>query len=127
MRRASSGELAVEKATTRSALELSATNKSRVVNAAGFAAFFEDQFDAVNLFIAAGRMIGIYSAAEGYTQAAWWNRIPFEAWGLIAVIAICCNLLVGYGARRRSGRHPEVCSPIVLSISFSSLVLNRAS
>ena len=38
----------------------------------------------------------------GYTQAAWWNRIPIAAWGLVAAIAICCNLLIGYGARRKA-------------------------
>src|SRR6266478_8551824 len=40
--------------------------------------------------------------SQGYTQAAWWNRIPLPAWALMTVIAICCNLLIGYGAR-----HPE--------------------
>jgi hypothetical protein len=35
--------------------------------------------------------------SQGYTQAAWWNRIPAGAWTLMAAIAICCNLLVGYG------------------------------
>ena len=38
--------------------------------------------------------------SRGYTQAAWLNRIPIAAWGLMAAIAICCNLLIGYGARR---------------------------
>ena len=38
--------------------------------------------------------------AQGYTQAAWWNRIPGSAWGLIAVIAICCNTLLGYCAHK---------------------------
>jgi uncharacterized membrane protein len=33
--------------------------------------------------------------AQGYTQAAWSNRIPAPAWSLMAAIAICCNLLVG--------------------------------
>jgi len=57
--------------------------------------------------------------SQGYTQASWWNRIPLAAWGLMTVIAICCNLLVGYGAR-----HPEtegilmLILPIVVSISF---------
>ena len=37
--------------------------------------------------------------SQGYTQAAWWNRIPTSAWGLMIAIAVCCNLLVGYGAR----------------------------
>ncbi len=57
--------------------------------------------------------------SQGYTQASWWNRIPLAAWGLLAVIAICCNFLVGYGAR-----HPEsegilmLILPIVVSISL---------
>ena len=38
---------------------------------------------------------------QGYTQAAWWNRIPTGAWGLMLFLAICCTLLVGYGAHRR--------------------------
>lgn len=37
--------------------------------------------------------------SQGYSQAAWWNRIPMAAWVLMAAIAIGCNLLVGYGAR----------------------------
>ncbi len=40
--------------------------------------------------------------AQGYTQAAWWNRIPTSAWCLMAVIATCCNFLVGYGSRSAS-------------------------
>jgi hypothetical protein len=57
--------------------------------------------------------------SQGYTQAAWWNRIPLAAWGLMAAIAICCNLLVGYGAR-----HAEtegillLVLPLVVSIAF---------
>jgi hypothetical protein len=57
--------------------------------------------------------------SQGSAQAAWWNRIPIEAWGLMAVIAICCNLLVGYSAYR-----PEtegiliLVLPVVVSISF---------
>jgi hypothetical protein len=38
--------------------------------------------------------------AQGYTQAAWWNRIPFTAWMLMGLIAIACNLLMGYGEHR---------------------------
>ena len=37
--------------------------------------------------------------SQGYTQAAWWNRIPALAWGLMIAIAFGCNFLVGYGAR----------------------------
>jgi hypothetical protein len=57
--------------------------------------------------------------SQGFTQAAWWNRIPAGAWGLMAVVAICSNLLVGYGAR-----HPQralvrlLVLPLVLCLSF---------
>ena len=37
--------------------------------------------------------------SQGYTQASYWNRIPTAAWGLMAAIAIGCNLLVGSGSR----------------------------
>ena len=37
--------------------------------------------------------------SQGYTQAAWWNRIPAAGWGLMAAIAVCANALVGLGAR----------------------------
>jgi hypothetical protein len=37
--------------------------------------------------------------SQEYTQVAWWNRIPIAAWGLMVAIAVCCNLLVGYGTR----------------------------
>jgi hypothetical protein len=40
--------------------------------------------------------------SQGYTQAAWWNTIPVAAWSLMMAIAICCNLLIGYGAHRNS-------------------------
>ncbi len=40
--------------------------------------------------------------SQGYTQAAWWNRIPFEAWVLLIAIGVGCNILIGYGAHRRS-------------------------
>jgi hypothetical protein len=57
--------------------------------------------------------------SQGYTQAAWWNRIPLEAWGLMVLIAMCCNLLVGYGARRpEAERTLMLVLPIVVSISF---------
>jgi hypothetical protein len=29
--------------------------------------------------------------SQGYTQAAWWNRIPGAAWALMGLIAIFCN------------------------------------
>jgi hypothetical protein len=57
--------------------------------------------------------------SQGYTQAAWWNRIPAAAWLLMAAIAVCCNLLVGYGARdMKAERFLLRVLPLVVSISF---------
>jgi cytochrome bd-type quinol oxidase subunit 2 len=39
--------------------------------------------------------------SRGYTEAAWLNRIPTPAWVLMVSIAICCNVLMGYGVRQR--------------------------
>ena len=55
--------------------------------------------------------------SQGYTQHAWWYRIPAEAWGLMAAIAILCNLMIGYGARRTSGLLFLIV-PLAVSISF---------
>jgi hypothetical protein len=55
--------------------------------------------------------------SQGYTQAAWWNRIPEAAWGLMFVIAIFANVMLGYGVRRmRVGL--LVILPLLVSISF---------
>ncbi len=54
--------------------------------------------------------------SQGYTQAAWWNRIPFEAWVLLAVLAFGANLLIGYGAHRM--KLLLVVLPLAISISF---------
>lgn len=55
--------------------------------------------------------------SQGYTQAAWWNRLPIAAWALMAAIAICCNVLIGYGARRRDW-HIFLILPIAVSLAF---------
>ncbi|MEJ8850541.1 hypothetical protein [Variovorax rhizosphaerae] len=57
--------------------------------------------------------------SQGYTQAAWWNRIPTSAWVLMFAIAIGCNALVGY-AFRSSGKHPFLLLvlPVVLSLAI---------
>ena len=57
--------------------------------------------------------------SQGYTQAAWWNRIPISAWGLLVVTAVCCNALVGYGARGANTKSALLLVlPLVVSISF---------
>jgi hypothetical protein len=58
--------------------------------------------------------------SRGYTQAAWLNRIPLAAWGLMVTIAICCNLLIGYGARRGEAKVVLLLVlPLIVSISFA--------
>jgi hypothetical protein len=55
--------------------------------------------------------------SEGYTQAAWWNRIPTGAWCLMFGIAVFCNMLLGYGVRKLVVRLLMVL-PLVLAVSF---------
>jgi len=55
--------------------------------------------------------------SQGYTQAAWRYRIPAEAWVLMTAIAISCNLLLGYGARR-TGKILFLVLPLAIAISF---------
>jgi hypothetical protein len=54
--------------------------------------------------------------SQGYTQAAWWNRIPHAAWVMMGLIAVAANFLVGFGAHR--GGAFLFVLPIVVSISF---------
>jgi hypothetical protein len=57
--------------------------------------------------------------SQGYTQAAWWNRIPVAAWGLLFAIAICANLMIGFGVRRTKGEAALLLVlPLLVSISF---------
>lgn len=56
---------------------------------------------------------------QGYTQAAWWNRIPTAAWALMALMAMACNAMVGYGARKAGARGVALLAlPLILSTSF---------
>lgn len=57
--------------------------------------------------------------SQGYTQAAWWNRIPTAAWDLMIAIAVSCNLLIGYGTRSTGAKSGLLfVLPLVVSISF---------
>jgi hypothetical protein len=55
--------------------------------------------------------------SQGYTQAAWWNRIPIAAWALMAVLAVCCNIMIGYGLLRRD-RRMLLILPVAVAVSF---------
>jgi hypothetical protein len=57
--------------------------------------------------------------SQGYTQAAWWNRIPVSAWGMLVLTAVWCNLSVGYGARGTAKTNKLlIVLPVIVSISF---------
>jgi hypothetical protein len=55
--------------------------------------------------------------SEGYTQAAWWYRLPDAAWVLMAAIAIFSTLLIGYSSHRK-GITVFVVLPVAVSIAF---------
>ena len=57
--------------------------------------------------------------SQGYTQAAWWNRIPVAAWVFLILTAVCCNVLVGYGSKTdQSKSNLLLVMPLLVSISF---------
>jgi hypothetical protein len=57
--------------------------------------------------------------SQGYVQASWWNRIPSTAWTLMTAIAICANLLVGFGARNfKKNIALFMIFPFVIAVSF---------
>jgi len=55
--------------------------------------------------------------AQGYTQAAWWNRIPASAWGMIGLTAIFSNLLLGY-REQKTAFLVLLILPLIVSIAF---------
>jgi len=55
--------------------------------------------------------------SQGYTQAAWLNRIPASAWAMMALIAIASSLMVGYGAYRKGIM--VFTLPIIVAIAFT--------
>ncbi len=55
--------------------------------------------------------------SQGYTQAAWWNRIPVGAWCLMFGIALFSNSLLGFGVRKIDKRLLMIF-PLVVGVSF---------
>ena len=55
--------------------------------------------------------------AQGYTQAAWWNRIPLAAWSLLFLVAVLSNVLLGYGAHVRA-MVLSLILPLAVALSF---------
>ena len=57
--------------------------------------------------------------SQGYTQAAYWNRIPTAAWALLIAMAIGSCLLIGYGSRSaKAGSKLLPILPLGASIAF---------
>ena len=57
--------------------------------------------------------------SQGYTQAAWWNRIPTAAWILMISIAISCNVLIGYWSHPAKPKHGRfLVFSVIVSIAF---------
>lgn len=71
-----------------------------------------------NLALVVSGMNDVLNTA-GYTQAAWWNRIPAAAWILLILIAVICNLMLGYsGGHARSQRFQIVLLPFIVSVAL---------
>ena len=55
--------------------------------------------------------------SQGYTQAAWWNRVPAGAWLLMGFVAVTCNFLLGY-SERHTLRTTLLVFPLIVTIPF---------
>jgi hypothetical protein len=56
--------------------------------------------------------------SQSYTQAAWWNRIPLGAWGLMWAIAIGCNAMIGFYIRPKDPKNIQFVMPIIIAVAF---------
>ena len=71
----------------------------------------------INALVVAGMNDVLNS--QGYTQAAWWNRIPPAAWSLMAAIAVFSNVMVGIGGTRNKAHASFLwVLPLVVSVAF---------
>lgn len=55
--------------------------------------------------------------SQGYTQAAFWNRIPTGVWLLMVVVAIFSHALTGYRSGK-AGRRVRFVLPLIVSFAF---------
>jgi hypothetical protein len=56
--------------------------------------------------------------SEGATREAWEDRIPAAAWALMLGLAMGCNVLLGYGARRPVWK-VSIVLPLVVAVSLA--------
>jgi hypothetical protein len=75
----------------------------------------DTQYTPVGALVIAG-MNDVLNA-QGYSQAAWWNRIPHAAWVLVGFIAVSCSFLIGYAGHHR-GWGTFVIVPVAVSIAL---------
>jgi len=58
--------------------------------------------------------------SQGYTQAAWWNRMPGSSWGFLLAVALCCNFLIGYGLQStKSERRLLFIFPVLITLALT--------
>jgi hypothetical protein len=76
------------------------------------------QATAVMTLVAAGMNDVLNS--QGYTQAAWWNRIPPSAWALMSLFAVSASMLFAYTVRRPLQTRPDIRAvlPTMVAIAF---------
>jgi hypothetical protein len=76
-----------------------------------------NQPNPINALVIAGMNDVLNS--QGSTQAAWWNRIPRAAWTLMVLIAVLCNLMLGYAVRHLESSFGLLSVlPLVVAIAF---------
>ncbi len=57
--------------------------------------------------------------SQGYTQAAWWNRIPAPAWTLMLFIGVAAIVLLGLGSKSPKGdARLMLVLPLVIATAF---------
>ena len=61
--------------------------------------------------------------SQGYTQAAWRNRIPVAAWGLMGLIAVFSNMLLGYRERKTDMIVLLILPVIVVIVSIAFFLI----
>lgn len=55
--------------------------------------------------------------SQGYTLAAWRNRLPIEVWTLLILVAAVCSFLIGFGAERLSPATQAIL-PLTVALAF---------
>lgn len=58
--------------------------------------------------------------SQGYSQAAWWNRMPGSSWAFLLAVALCCNFLIGYGLQStKSEKRLLFIFPVLITLALT--------